>query len=139
MGVARKTSRIELTPEQRARIWERYECGYTPTAIAKHFKVPRSTISSLINRLKKQALLNFYSLPRLGGRKKTNPCQDRALVRHAMTNPREPLTVLATPSKSGLKLSRNTVRKILKAHGKSKRVPRKKPWLSPENRKRRLT
>jgi hypothetical protein len=69
----------------------------------------------------------------------TNDRQDRALVRHAVTNPRESLKLLATPSKSGIKLGRNTVRKILKEYGKAKRVPRQKPWLRGENRKRRLT
>jgi hypothetical protein len=61
------------------------------------------------------------------------------LVRYVVANPRVPLKVLATPSKSGKKLNRNTVRKILKAYGKAKRVPRKKPWLRGENMKRRLT
>ena len=61
------------------------------------------------------------------------------MVRHAITNPRCSLKLLATPSKSGLKLYRNTVRKILKEHGKYKRVLRKKPWLSEKNKKRRLT
>jgi len=139
MGRVRKTTRRELSVEQRARIWERYEYGYNITAIAKHFKEPRSTVSSLINRLKKQASLDFKTKPRAPRRTRTNDRQDRALVRYATANPRVPLHVLATPSKSGLKLGKDTVRKILKVYGKAKRVPRKKPWLRGENRKRRLT
>jgi hypothetical protein len=77
--------------------------------------------------------------PALPHAKKTTNRQDRALVRYADANPRCSLKLLATPSKSGVKLGRNTVRKILKVHGRSKRVPRKKPWLRGENRKRRLT
>ena len=139
MGRVRKTSRTELTPELRSRIWERYECGHSITAISKHFKVPRTTCSSLINRLKLQASLDFHSKPRSGGPKKVNPRHERALVRYAVAHPRCSLKLLGTPSKSSIKLGRNTVRAILKAHGKAKRVPRKKPWLRPENVERRLS
>ena len=139
MGRVHKTTRQELSPDLRARIWERYKCGNNITAVTKHFKQPRSTVSSLINRLKTQALLDFNTKPRAPRRKRTTNRQDRALVRHAVANPRESLTVLTTPSKSGVKLGRNTVRKILKEYGKAKRVPRKKLWLWEENRKRRLT
>jgi transposase len=139
MGRVRKTARKELSPERRAHIWERYESGYTITAVAKHFKEPRSTISSLINRLKKQALLDFKTKTRAPHRTRTNDRQDRALVRYVVANPRVPLHALATPSKSGLKLGKDIVRNILKAYGKAKRVPRKKPWPRGENRKRRLT
>jgi len=127
MGRIRKTSRVELSPTKRAHIWERYECGHNITAVAKHFKEPRSTISSLINRLKNQASLDFHTKPRNGGRKRTTDREDRALVRYIVANPRCPLKLLATPSKSGKKLGLNTIRNILKAYGKSKRVPRKKP------------
>jgi len=139
MGRVRKTSRTELSPTKRSRIWERYECRYNVTAVAKHFKEPCSTVSSLIHRLKKQASLDFYTKPRQGGRKRTTDREDRALVRYAVANPRCSLKLLATLSKSGKKLGVNTVRKVLKAYGKAKRVPRKKPWLRPENKKRRLT
>ena len=95
-------------------------------------------MSSLIHRLKKQDTLDFYTKPRPAPPKKTTDRQDRALVRYAVANPRCSLQLLGTPSKSGVKLGRNTVRKILKEYGKSKRVPRKKPWLRPENKTKRL-
>jgi transposase len=123
MGVARKTSCKELTLEEQSRIWERYECRHSIIAISKHFKVPCYTISSLINRLKLQALLDFYSKPRPKGYKKLNNRQERALVRYAVANLRVPLNVLATLSKSGKKLGINIVRKVLKAHSKAKQVP----------------
>jgi transposase len=139
MAVVRKTSRRELTPTERARIWERYECGHSVTAVAKHFNRPRSTVSSIINRTKKEQRFDFLTKPRPAPPKKTTDRQDRALIRYADANPRCSLKLLATPSKSGIKLGRNTVRKILKEYGKAKRIPRKKPWLRGENRKRRLT
>jgi hypothetical protein len=139
MGYVYKTSRRELSPETRAHIWERYECRHSVTAISKHFKVPRSTYSSLINRLKLQTTLDFYSKARSGVLKKTTKWHKRALVHYAVANPRCSIKLLGTPSKSGIKLGKNTVRVILKTHGKAKRVPRKKPWLYPENIKRRLS
>jgi transposase len=96
MGVARKTSCKELTLEEQSRIWERYECRHSIIAISKHFKVPCYTISSLINRLKLQALLDFYSKPRPKGYKKLNNRQERALVRYAVANLRR----IARQSKS---------------------------------------
>ena len=126
MGYMKKTTREELSPTKRARIWERYECTKNVSAVAKHFKEPYSTVSSLINRLKRQDRLDFYTKPRPGALKATTNRQDRALVRYAVANPRVSLKILGSPSKSGIKLGRNTVRKILKAYRKSKRVPRKK-------------
>ena len=96
-------------------------------------------MSSLINRLKKQDVLDFHTRPRPTPPKKTTNRQDRALVHYVVANPRCSLKLLATPSKSGVKLGRNTVRKILKEYGKSKRVPCKKPWLRLENITRRLS
>jgi hypothetical protein len=64
MGAVRKTSRRELSPTLRARIWERYNCIKNVSAVAAHFKQHRSTVSSLINRLKKQDVLDFYTRPR---------------------------------------------------------------------------
>ena len=45
---------------------------------------------------------------------------------------------LSTPSKSGQQIHYNTVRNILKDHGKAKRKPRRKPWISPVNKAKRL-
>jgi transposase len=92
-----------------------------------------------MNRLKLQPVLDFHSKSRPGGPKKTTDRDDRALVRYAEAHPRCSLKLLATPSKSSKRLGINTVRNVLKAYGKAKRVPRKKPWLKEENRKRQLT
>ena len=52
---------------------------------------------------------SFENKPRNGLFKKTSDRDDRALVRHAVANPKDTLFALATPSKSGHKLSHNTV------------------------------
>jgi hypothetical protein len=138
MVVKRKTSRRELSPEQRSEIWGRWSAGESIPSLIRRFKRPRSTITSLLQRTKIQPVPTFKNKPRPGPKKKTTNRQDRALVRHANNNPRETLFALCTPSKSGKKLGRNTVRKVLKSYGKAKRRPRKKPWLRPENQTKRL-
>jgi hypothetical protein len=42
------------------------------------------------------------------------------------------------PSKSGKLIGRNLVKKTLKKYSKTKRKPRKKPWLRPDNIRKRL-
>ncbi|KAH9213104.1 hypothetical protein DL95DRAFT_463340 [Leptodontidium sp. 2 PMI_412] len=138
MGRNRKTDRKELTPAQRAQIWTRYLDGHRFTAISKLEETPYSTVRSIIERRLETGDSSFENKPRSGPSKKTSDRNDRALIRHANQNPRDTLYALATPSKSGHKLGRNTVRKILKAYGKAKRKPRKKPYLKPKHKNKRL-
>lgn len=58
-------------------------------------------------------------------------------MRIAINEPKMTLKALATPSKSGKKLNHHTVAKYLKKHGKAKRRPRSKPYLSPLYKKKR--
>jgi transposase len=138
MGRARKSDRTELTAAKRAKIWTRYCDGHGYTAISRLEKTPYSTVRSIVERTLKSGDTSFESKPRHGASKKTSDRDDRALVRHAIQNPKDTLYALATPSKSGHKLGRTTVRKILKAYGKAKRKPRKKPYLKPEHKYKRL-
>jgi transposase len=134
-----KTNRRETTATQRAKIWDRYEQGYRISAIVNHFKLPRSTIQGIIGRRLKSGDDSFQNKPGRGRHKKTDDRGDRRLVRHALTFPKDTLYALASPSKSGQKLCRSTVRKILKTAGKAKRKARKKPYLKPEHKlKRRI-
>jgi transposase len=94
----------------------------------------RSTIRSIIQRREESGDSSFKSKPRSGRPKKTTPRDNRALLRAANHDTKATLYALATPSKSSRQLSRGTVRKILKAAGKAKRRPRKKPFLKPEHK-----
>ena len=116
MGRVRKTDRKELTVVKRAQIWTRYIDGYGFTAISKLEKTPYSTVRSIIQRRLKTGNTSFEIKPRRGPSKKTSDRDDRALIRHANQNLKDTLYALATPSKSGYKLGRNTIRKILKEH-----------------------
>jgi hypothetical protein len=138
MVVCPKKPRKETTPLERAEIWGRYDAGESVPSICARFRRPRSVIYEIIDRAKNRPENPFENAPRPGAKKKTNDRQKRALLRHANANPRDTLIALGTPTKSGLKLGRNLVRKILKAHGKAKRRPRKKPWISQINKGKRL-
>jgi hypothetical protein len=75
--------------------------------------------------------------PGSGAKKKLSARAKRTLVRIAINEPRMTLKALSTPSKSGKKLNHHTVAKILKQHGKAKRRPRKKPYLTIRYKKLR--
>ncbi|KAF8853585.1 hypothetical protein BDZ45DRAFT_598329, partial [Acephala macrosclerotiorum] len=80
----------------------------------------------------------FKSKPRSGLARKTSDRDDRALFRHAFNNSKDTFDALGIPFKSTHELSRNTVCKILKEHGKAKRKSRCKLYLKPEHKKKRL-
>ena len=138
MGYVPKTSRRELTPEQRSAICNRFDLGEDIPTLMRRFNRSRTTITSVLARYKAHPDTSFKNKPRSSRPKKTTDRQDRALVSYALKYPRETLYALCSPSKSGQQLGRNTVRKILKSRGKSKHRPRKKPWLSYVNIKKRV-
>ena len=138
MGRVHKTSRKELSPLERAKIWGRYDNGETRNSLAVRFNRSYSTIASFIERCEKQDKPDFKSKPRYIPPKKTSDRDDRALLRHVNNNPKDSLKVLCTPSKSGHKLYTTTIRQILKSYGKAKRKPRRKPYLCPKNKKKRF-
>ena len=135
---ARKTTRKELIPAKRSAIWTRWQDGHGYSAISRLEDTPYSIVWDIIQRKLATTDSTFESKLRSGPFKKTSARDDRALVRYAIANPRDTLHSLATPSKSGHKLGRNAVRKILKAAGKAKRKPRKKPYLKLEHKNKRL-
>jgi Transposase len=79
----------------------------------------------------------FESKPRSGAPKKITPRGACTLVRTAINEPRISLKALATPSKSGKRLSHYTVAIVLKSFGKAKRRLRKKPFLTPLHKQKR--
>lgn len=129
-----KSSRKELTPAQRARIWTRHLDGYSVPEIIKLEGHPRGTVRATLKRYGGTPNPTFESKPRSGRPKKTSARDDRALLRAANADTKATLYALATPSKSSHQLGRNTVRKILKSASKAKRKPRKKPFLKPEHK-----
>lgn len=128
----------DLSENKRSWIWGLHKRGMTPTEIWKETGIPRTTISSFISRHTKSGSTSFASKPGRGTKPKLNERAERQLVRIALTEPKMTLEALGSPSKSGQKLGRHAVSKYLKKHGKAKRRPRKKPYLSPLHKKKRL-
>ena len=125
-----KIQRRETTPEERAIVWAHYMDGLTYSEIKAKTGHPKPTIQAIIKRLKARNGHNkFKSLPRPGASRKVDSKGERALLRHADQNTKDPLTVLGTPSKSGKQIHRGTVCKILKRNRKARRRARKKPYL----------
>jgi transposase len=132
-----KTSRRELLPAQRALIVYKYQDGATIADIHRKFGTPCSIIRSIFDRYQNYTSFEFKNKPRCGIKPKLNLRQERALVRYADKNPKDSLYALASPSKSGIEIGRNLVRKVLKKYGKAKRKPHIKPLISTTNKKKR--
>jgi hypothetical protein len=62
----------------------------------------KSTIASIIQRIKKSNKVDKFSNAKRGGApRRVDLRGERALIQHADPNTRDPLAVLGTPSKSG--------------------------------------
>jgi ribulose 1,5-bisphosphate synthetase/thiazole synthase len=117
-----KTSRRETTPVERAMIWAHHCDRLTYSQIVEATGHIKSTIATIIQRIKKSTKTDkFSNSKRSGAPWKVNPRGERALVRHADQNTKDSLAILGTPSKSGKQLSRMSVRKILKRNNKARR------------------
>ena len=128
------TKRRETTVVQRSAVWTWYMAGKRISEIGSLENLPRTTVASIIERTKKRTGIDrFTSAPRSGAPIKVTLKAERRLMRAAFNDTRAPLVALATPSKSGQQLHRNTVRKILKRNGKARRKPCRKPYLKPEH------
>jgi hypothetical protein len=81
---------------------------------------------------------NFKNKPRLGVNPALSPRKERYLIRYAITNTKNTLFALCSPSKSSKQIGRYIIRKTLKKYNKTKRKLRKKPWLKKDNKPKRL-
>ncbi len=81
---------------------------------------------------------SFENKPRNGPFKKTSDRDNRTLIWHAFTNPKDTLFAFAMLLKLSHKFGCNTVQKILKAYGKIKRKPSWKPYLKPKYKQKWL-
>lgn len=132
-----KTTRKELTPVQKSNIWTLHEEGHNASQIHRKTGYHRSTIGTFLSRHTLAPIDGFESKPGRGAMRKVKPQGERNLLRIANEDTRMTLKALATPSKSGVKLHPRTVARILKFHGKAKRRPRKKSFLTKDHRRRR--
>ena len=134
MGRQPKTSRTETTLAKRAQVWTRYLDSHKYASISRLEGVPYSTVRDIIQYQLESGDETFKSKLRSGGLKKTSIRDGRKLVRYTIQYPRTTLDSLAILSKSGHKLHRNTVYRILKSFGKAKYKPRMKLYLKTKHR-----
>jgi hypothetical protein len=99
--------------------------------------LPHFIVFFFLIRYAKSGVSIFESKPGRGRKPKLDPRAERALVGVTTTDIRIDLKAINSPSKSGKKLNHYTMAKVLKKHGKAKRRPRKKPYLSPLHIKKR--
>ena len=136
----KKKKGTELSDSERAVIYGFYLGGNSYGAVAQATGLPRSTISTIIQRVRANLENNeehpFSSRKRSGRPALLSLRSARHLKQHADKHPRDSLEVLGTPSKSGQQICRHTVRKTL-LFGINRRRARTKPYISPKNRKKR--
>ncbi len=137
MGLPPKKKDAPLTEREKERILTLKDEGNGPTTIWHKTGIPRSTVSSFLNRHAKTDNSTLARKPGSGAKKKLSLRAERALVRTALKEPRMTLKALASPSKSGQQLNHHTVAKVLKRYEKAKRRPRKKPYLNLLHKKKR--
>jgi hypothetical protein len=96
-------------------------------------------IAGIIRRVKiKTGENKFINVKRSGKPSKLISKSERRLLRAAANDTRANLAYLAISSKSDQKLSRITVRKIFKKHGKARRRARKKSYLFDKYKRARV-
>lgn len=143
MLVIRKATNKELTVAQRSYIYGLFVGGLTRRSISAQTGLPQRTINSTIQKITTNIANGLEnpceSKPRSGRPSKLDSRSTRRLIRHTVAERTDSLSALATPSKSGQKLCRTTVRKVLKSHNKRRCRARKKPYVRPANKVKRLT
>jgi len=95
----------------------------------------KSTVTSFLDRLDKRG--NVNNLPHPGAPRKTSKTADRRIVRAAMANTRVPLAELRKDIVSNV--SQQTIRRRLREAGVRKWKALKRPMLTKEHARKRLT
>jgi len=103
----------DLTPYQRGKIQGQYEEGASLTKISRSYELLISTIFDTIDM---DALRDEgHSLYRSGAGLSYTLAEERRILRHIRANPKDTYAQVITACTLGC--SKNTVKKILKAHG----------------------
>jgi len=111
MGKKRKTDRREHSSETIAVIWALHTIGYSTSKISRENGLPKSSITAIIQRARKNPDEPWRRAIQTGRPPKLSERAERRLVRYIAIYPFATLTCLSTPSKSGYQMSVNTVRR----------------------------
>lgn len=125
----------EISPVSRAAIISAVVAGQKKSAVARQFQLPRSTIQSLIDRY--NSTQSVYSQPRSGRPKVVTPRGIRSIVRTVKQDFRGTRKQLEL--QLPLEVSPTTLRRTLNYEGIRKWLSKKKPFITPEAAKLRLS
>lgn len=130
--------RRELSESERSRILLLSEEGLSQVAIAKRLKCSRCAVQTTIKRVQETGELKIR--PGRGRKRKTTDREDRWLCRQALVNRRQSARNLtnAFQNAHNITLSPRTIARRLGEVGLKARRPRKKPYLSEVNRRKRV-
>lgn len=127
-----------LSPDVQKALKRGYEQGMTQVELANQFDIPRTTVSGVLNRIRRNGDVLTKKSP--GRPRITSRLVDRNILRLSRSNPR--LTAVditrTLAGEGGPNASIRTVRRRLQAAGLHGRRPVKKPLLSLKNRKARV-
>ncbi len=129
-----ETHRKELDLLTKGKIAGQAELGATPTQIGRNLNVPRTTVQSVLQRLETNP--SGVNKSRSGRPSIIILRASRALLRYVRINPKT--TWERMKRDTGLDVSRDTLRRTLKAHGISHWLALRRPYLTPEIAKVRL-
>ena len=124
-----------LSLEMRAVINDRHVNGQSLTSLADEFKVSRSTVARICNKMRK----TVHDLKRCGRPKVTSPREDRLLYRMQRQNPRASSKQIHMDNlaSSGISLSTATIRNRMLSFGLKCRFAVKKCLISKVNKRKR--
>jgi len=138
MGYRPISDRKEHAPEVVSVIWALHCIGYSSSKIREETKVPKSTVTSIIRRLRKTPDHQWKQAIRTGRPPKLDERAERRLVRYMAANPFSTLAQLSTPGKSGYRLHPNTTRRYLAKNEYYAFKLRRKLYLSKSYKQQRL-
>lgn len=130
--------RNEISIENRVKIQLLHEQGKTQKEIAKLVKCSRCAVQSAIKRFVETG--SHANKPRTGRKRVTTSRQDRKLIRESVKDRKKTSSELAVAltEETGHPISARTARRRLVEAGLKGCKARKKPWLSADNKRKRL-
>lgn len=127
----------ELSKDLREKVIQLYKSGKGYKKISKDLSMPISTVQSLIKKWKIRGSVD--TKPRSGRPTKISATTARKIVRDVKKNPQTTSGDLqASLQKSGVAVSRSTIRRHLKKTGLHGRIARRKPLLRQCHKTARL-
>lgn len=133
-----KMPRRKLTNAEANRAIGMLQGGLTQVVVAERLQVSQSVISRLWNRFRETG--SVLERPRLGGRRKTTPAQDRFITVSARRNPTSTCRMLRNTLQNadGVQVSIETIRRRLREVNLGSRRPLRGVPLTRDHKRQRL-